>query len=309
MSATSAPSAEFQDGGKPVAFPLYLVDTSGNPISSTNSLPVNVSLSATSVAIEDGTTASQKLAVDAGGRITSIIEAVAGTALAADQTNSELRVSAYGKQTTAGDTPLLVDASGRLYVNVNSLPALAAGSSLIGGVNVVDSAGTNKLAVDSSGRLTLIPNTSVNAAQIGGQAPTLDNTTVLATSMRVKTTVAGDTALAVGQATMANSLPVTVASNQTPLTSGTGTKSNVGSSASSVTILASNANRKGAVIYNDSTQVLYLDLTGGTATNASYSVQVPSNGYFELPGIVIYTGAITGIWAAVNGNARVTEWT
>lgn len=89
---------------------------------------------------------------------------------------------------------------------------------------------------------------------------------------------------------------------------GTGTKANVASSASSVTILAANTARKGAIIYNDSTQVLYLDLTGGTASNSSYSVQVPSQGYFEVPGPSIYTGAITGIWAAANGNARVTEF-
>lgn len=89
---------------------------------------------------------------------------------------------------------------------------------------------------------------------------------------------------------------------------GTGAKSNVGSSASSVTILASNASRKGAIIYNDSTQILYLDLSGGTASNSSYSVQVPSQGYFEVPGPSIYTGLITGIWAAANGNARVTEF-
>lgn len=88
----------------------------------------------------------------------------------------------------------------------------------------------------------------------------------------------------------------------------TGAKSNVPSSATSVTILASNANRKGAIIYNDSTQILYLDLSGGTASSSSYSVQIPANGYFEVPGPSIYSGAITGIWAAANGNARVTEF-
>lgn len=36
MSATAANAAEFQDGGKPVAQPFYLVDVNGNPISSTN---------------------------------------------------------------------------------------------------------------------------------------------------------------------------------------------------------------------------------------------------------------------------------
>ena len=93
-----------------------------------------------------------------------------------------------------------------------------------------------------------------------------------------------------------------------PMTSGTGTKSNVASSASSVTILASNVNRKGALVYNDSTQILYLDLSGGTASNSSYSVQIGSQGFFELPGPVIYTGAITGIWTSANGNASCTEF-
>lgn len=89
---------------------------------------------------------------------------------------------------------------------------------------------------------------------------------------------------------------------------GTGTKTNVASSATSVTILAANTNRKGATIYNDSTQTLYLDLSGGTASNSSYSVQVSPQGYFELPGPAVYNGLITGIWAAANGNARVTEF-
>src|SRR5579859_5431822 len=46
----------------------------------------------------------------------AVIQAVAGTALAADQTNSELRTSLYGKNSTAGDTPILVDSGGRQYV-------------------------------------------------------------------------------------------------------------------------------------------------------------------------------------------------
>ncbi len=88
----------------------------------------------------------------------------------------------------------------------------------------------------------------------------------------------------------------------------TGTKSNVVAAITSTTILASNANRKGAIIYNDSTAILYLDLSGGTASATSYSVQIPANGYFEVPGPAIYTGLVTGIWAAANGNARVTEF-
>lgn len=93
-----------------------------------------------------------------------------------------------------------------------------------------------------------------------------------------------------------------------PASAATGTKASVASSATSVTILASNTSRKGAIIYNDSTQILYLDLSGGTASSSSYSVQVLAYGYFELPPPIIYNGVITGIWAAANGNARVTEF-
>lgn len=79
------------------------------------------------------------------------------------------------------------------------------------------------------------------------------------------------------------------------------------SSASSVTILAANAARKGATITNDSTAILYLSLAGGTASTSNYSVQLSSGAYYEVP-FTINT-ALTGIWASANGNARVTELT
>lgn len=90
------------------------------------------------------------------------------------------------------------------------------------------------------------------------------------------------------------------------LRSTTAVKSSVGSATSSTTILALNANRKGATIFNDSTAILYLDLSGGTASSTSYSVQIAAGGYYEVP--FGWSGLITGIWASVNGNARVTEF-
>jgi hypothetical protein len=88
----------------------------------------------------------------------------------------------------------------------------------------------------------------------------------------------------------------------------TGSQTTVASSGSSGTVLAANAARIGATVFNDSTQVLYLLLsTGGTATTSSYTVQVGASGYYEVPGF--YTGALIGIWASANGNARVTEFT
>lgn len=91
--------------------------------------------------------------------------------------------------------------------------------------------------------------------------------------------------------------------------SGTGTTSQVNDSASSVTILASNSSRLGATVYNDSSALLYLRLSAGTATSTDYSARVYPNGYFEVP--ANYTGAIVGIWATDpnDGAARVTEFT
>lgn len=90
----------------------------------------------------------------------------------------------------------------------------------------------------------------------------------------------------------------------------TATLTNVTSSATSVQLLASNVARLGVVIYNDSTSLLYVKF-GTTASTTSYTVEVPNDDWFALPGDmgVVYTGRIDGIWAAANGAARITELT
>ena len=98
--------------------------------------------------------------------------------------------------------------------------------------------------------------------------------------------------------------PVPVAPNVT--TSGTSTLTSVASSASTVVLLASNAARKGAYFYNDSTAILYLAFAA-TASTSAYTLQIPTNGFYEMPPIPVYTGTISGIWSAANGNARITE--
>lgn len=87
---------------------------------------------------------------------------------------------------------------------------------------------------------------------------------------------------------------------------GSATKANVSGSASSVTILAANVGRTGAAVFNDSSAILYLDLTGGTASATSYTVQVGAGAYYEVP--FHHSGLITGIWSSATGSARVTEF-
>ena len=73
-------------------------------------------------------------------------------------------------------------------------------------------------------------------------------------------------------------------------------------------LLAPNGNRANFVVYNDSTAVLYLSFDGAASTT-HYTVQVPAQGYFEHPAGAVYTGMVTGVWSAANGNARITELT
>jgi hypothetical protein len=87
----------------------------------------------------------------------------------------------------------------------------------------------------------------------------------------------------------------------------TGTLSSVDSSTGDATILAANANRKGASVFNTDANALYLLLSTGTASATNLSVSVAANGYYEVP--FGYTGIIKGTWAADGaGAAKVTEF-
>ena len=93
----------------------------------------------------------------------------------------------------------------------------------------------------------------------------------------------------------------------TPSNYTTATLSNVASSATNVTLLASNASRKGLVMFNDSTQSCYVKFAA-TATSSSYTYQLFPSQTLDL-GQPLYTGIIDGIWASANGNMRITEYT
>lgn len=114
--------------------------------------------------------------------------------------------------------------------------------------------------------------------------------------------------LPTGAATEAKQLPdnhnVTV--SNLPLDPLTGTNSSVSASVTAVTLLASNGTRRGATVYNDSTSPLKLSL-GSVVTASSFTLIVAGGGYYEVP--FGYRGAITGLWAAAIGAARVTELT
>lgn len=91
-----------------------------------------------------------------------------------------------------------------------------------------------------------------------------------------------------------------------PQQSATGTLTSVAAAVSNTQLLALNTSRKGAYFFNDGTSIMYLAFNA-TASTTSYTVQVPANGFFEMPTFPVYTGQINAVWPAANGNARITE--
>lgn len=74
-------------------------------------------------------------------------------------------------------------------------------------------------------------------------------------------------------------------------------------------LVAASSNRKGVIITNEGSTILYLAFAA-TATTTAYTVQVPAtSGQFTLDPAAGYGGPISGIWAGTpTGNARVTVW-
>lgn len=129
--------------------------------------------------------------------------------------------------------------------------------------------------------------------------------------------VVGQAGVAAGAGAVgANTPRVTLASDDPAVAllrgPATGTITSVNDVAVDATVLASNANRKGATFFNDSTATLYLAMANVTASTTVYSVQIPAGGFYELPVCQggVYTGIIKGIWSSdASGAVRVTELT
>ena len=123
----------------------------------------------------------------------------------------------------------------------------------------------------------------------------------------------GSTAPTVGQKTSANSIPVTLASDQpaipvssTPSASTASAVTQVAGSLVVVTLKAANAARKGLTLYNEGNQPWYVKL-GAAATLTSFTVKILRDGYYEVP--FGYTGIVTGIQAVSSSSLYVTELT
>ena len=153
------------------------------------------------------------------------------------------------------------------------------------------SVGTNNAAIPaSSTQVGGSDGTNLQAARVFDVDSGGGTQYVLGANLR--RSAAGGSAEVLGQNTMALSLPVTVANDQTPNTGtlANGTQTAVGAAA--VQIAAANANRKAILIQNLGVSAIRVGIAGVTATTgvrlAQYDVLI-----FEPPYVV--TGAIFAI--------------
>lgn len=77
-------------------------------------------------------------------------------------------------------------------------------------------------------------------------------------------------------------------------------------SLTSIELLASNPDREGVIVYNNSNRAMYVKL-GSTASTSSFTIKLEAFDYYEVP--AGYTGSIHALWsdAGASGDARITE--
>jgi hypothetical protein len=85
------------------------------------------------------------------------------------------------------------------------------------------------------------------------------------------------------------------------------TTTSVAGTASSVTILAANANRKGFSVSNISSSKLYLSFTSPASASNCF-IEMQPGAFLVFDQQLIVTVAIYGIWTNVNGTCQVTEF-
>jgi hypothetical protein len=176
--------------------------------------------------------------------------------------------------------------------------ALPAGTNNIGDVDVLTLPNVT-LASQANPFTSAIP-ISDNAGSI-----TVDGTVAATQSGTWNVTV--NTALPAGTNNIGDvdvlTLPAVVAA-----TYSTSAVTSVTSAATSTSILASNANRRMAIMVNDADKNVYVKL-GATASTTSFSYKLTPGQTLELP-TPVYTGAIDAIWdSSPTGSMRVTEIT
>lgn len=229
-----------------------------------------------------------------------------------------------GAKTSANSLSVVL-ASDQATIPVASTHDYAQGATTAGEVGpLVQGATTSAAPTYTTATTNPLSLTTAGALRVDGSAvtqpisaaslplPTGAATSALQTAGNATlTAISGQLPAVLGQGTMAQSLSVTIASNQTPISvistvSATAALTSVSLTTSTQVLLASNANRRGFMIYNDSLNMLFVAFAA-TASTTAFSTKIQAGGAYE-PGID-YTGVISGIASSASGAARITEFT
>lgn len=248
-----------------------------------------------------------------GGVVT--VQGVAGmTALTVNNATAANLLAEVGGLGATGSAPT----GNPIYIG--ALVGSTAPAYTTGNFNALSLTVGGQLRVDGVYALTTAAATAADASLSGGAvtsvAPTYTTGTMNALSLdtsgnlRVLAVGAGTAGTPVGGVVTVQGITggtaIPVSGTFVVDKSTTGTMTSVAASATSVTALASNANRIGAAFYNDSSSLAYLAVSATTASLTAFTIRLMPNSYTDLD--VDYTGQINVIWATATGNLRVTEW-
>lgn len=150
-------------------------------------------------------------------------------------------------------------------------------------------------------------------ATLGKKLKTYESVDGLANTVESEavTLTDGDGNELLGQKPMADSVPVVLASDQsplpitlTPVSAGTGTPIVIPATNAPVAFLPADPTRLGFSVFNHTpTDVLYLLLSAaGPVSTTFFTVPLQPNAYFESP--FGYTGPVSGIWGSVGAGAQ-----
>lgn len=257
------------------------------------------------------------------GASTSALQTSGNTSLTSIATNTA-KIPSQGAAVTAASTPVNIASDQTVPVSMAAVPTGGSTAALqTTGNTSLATIATNTGRIPAQGAAVTAASTPVNIASdqtVPVSATALPLPTGASTSA-LQTT--GNTSLASivtntgripaqGTAVTAASTPVNIASDQivpvSQIKASTSAVTSVAAAASDTSLLASNSSRKGAAFFNSSTATLYLKL-GTASSTSSYTVQIGAQGYYELPFIFVYTGAINGTWSSATGTVLITELT
>lgn len=238
---------------------------------------------------------------------------------------AKLTRSVITGETTSGGGGFVnvkVNPSGTLSVSIGDIDGVIGQETMANSLPVVIASDQSAIPItDNSGSITVdgtVAATQSGTWNINNITGTVSLPTGAATESTLSTLNGKVTACNTGSVTISSALPagtnnignVDVATLPAVVaaTYSTSAVTSVTSAATSTSILASNANRRMAIMVNDSDKNAYVKL-GATASTTSFSYKLTPGQTLELP-MPVYTGAIDAIWdAGPTGSMRVTEIT